>query len=187
MAEHRLTPLAPLGHAEPIEERIGPVLIAERTDVAMASVATRRGWETELAARAAQAGLPLPPPGQAAENAPWGSFWLGPEMWMVEAPYATHEDVAAQVKPALGEAASVTEQTDAWVRFEVAGPLKPLFERLCNIDLDRFAPGSATRTLMEHLGVYVIRRAEDRMTVLGPRSSAGSLHHAITVAARSAF
>jgi sarcosine oxidase subunit gamma len=41
--------------------------------------------------------------------------------------------------------------------------------------------------MMEHLGVYVVRRAEDRMTVLGPRSSAASLHHVIAVAARSAF
>jgi sarcosine oxidase subunit gamma len=108
-------------------------------------------------------------------------------MWFVEAPYATHEDIAAHLKPLFGEAASITEQTDAWARFEVAGPLPPLFERLCNLDLGRFGPGSATRTVIEHLGVYAIRRAPDRMTLLGPRSSAESLHHALVTAARGLF
>ena len=187
MAEHRLEPLTALGGTASIEERIGPIRLTERTDVALASVATRRGQEAEVGARAAQAGIPLPGPGRGEERDPWGAFWVSPDLWMVEAGYETHEDIAAHVKPVFGEAASVTEQTDAWVRFEVEGPLGPLFERLCNIDLERFVPGSATRTLVEHLGVYVVRRAQDRMTVLGPRSSAGSLHHALTVAARSAF
>jgi sarcosine oxidase subunit gamma len=93
----------------------------------------------------------------------------------------------AQLKPFFGEAASVTEQTDAWVQLEVTGPLQPLFERLCDLDLDRFGPGSATRTVIEHLGCYAVRRAADKITLLGPRSSAGSLHHAILAAARSAF
>ncbi len=187
MAEHRLKALTAFGQAVPLDERIGPIRITERMDMALASVAIRRGRETEMAAQAARAGIPLPGPGQAAENAPWGAFWVSPDMWMVEAPYDTHEDVAAHVKPVFGEAASVTEQTDAWARFEVQGPLKPLFERLCNVDIDQFAPGSATRTVMEHLGVYMLRRAQDHMTVMGPRSSAGSLHHALVTAARSAF
>lgn len=187
MAEHRLTSLTALGAQRPHGDRIGPVHIRERMDVAMASVATRRGREPEFAASAARAGIPLPGPGQAAENTPWGAFWLGPDAWMVEAPFSTHEDIVAHVKPLFGEAVSVTEQTDAWVRFDVTGPLRPLFERLCNVDIDRFPPGSATRTILEHLGVHLLRRAEDRMTVLGPRSSAGSLHHALAVAARSVF
>lgn len=187
MAEHRLKPLTALGRSVPLEERIGPIRIAERMDVALASVAVRHGREAEVVVQAERAGIPLPGPGQAGKNALWRAFWVSPEMWMIEAPYETHEDVAAHVKPVFGDAASVTEQTDAWVRFEVEGPLKPLFERLCNVDLDRFAPEHATRTVMEHLGVYVVRWAENRMTVLGPRSSAGSLHHVLVVAARSAF
>jgi sarcosine oxidase subunit gamma len=106
---------------------------------------------------------------------------------MVEAPVATQEDVVAALKPILGEAASVTEQTGAWVRLEATGPLGPLFERLCNLDLARLMPGSATRTTIEHGGAFVVRRAADRMTLLGPRPSAASLHHALVAAARSAF
>lgn len=187
MASHSLKPLSALGQEFLAVETIGPVTIAEEMDTALASLASRQGREAEVASLAGQSGIPLPGPGQAAVQGLWGAFWVGPEMWMVEAPYATHEDIVAHLKPIFGEAASITEQTDAWVRFEIVGPLQPLFERLCNLDLECFGPGSATRTVIEHLGVYAIRRAPDRMTVIGARSSAGSLHHAFLTAARSAF
>lgn len=187
MAEHRLTPVAALGGPAPLRERIGPVSLVEATDMALASLAPRRGREAEVEARAAEAAIPLPGPGQAAAGPTWGAFWVSPGMWFLEAPFATHEDVVAALRPLFGDAASLTEQTDAWVRLEVQGPLAPLLERLCNLDLARFGPGSATRTVIEHLGVLAIRRAEDRMTLLGPRSSAASLHHALAGAARSAF
>lgn len=181
-----MKPLSALGRSSLAFDTIGPFTIAETMDTALASLATRRGREAEVATRAAEAGLPLPGPGQAASQGEWAAFWTGPETWFVEAPYATHEDIAAHLKPLFGDAASITEQTDAWARFEVAGPLQPFFERLCNLDPDRFGPGSATRTMIEHLGTYAIRRASDLMTLLGPRSSAASLHHALLSAARSA-
>ena len=187
MAQHRLKPLTALGRSFLASDAVGPVVVAESMDTALASLAARRGREAEVAGLAAEAGIPLPEPGQAVAHDPWGAFWVSPGMWFIEAPYATHEDIAAHLKPLFLEAASVTEQTDAWVRFEVSGLLPPLFERLCNLDLGRFPPGSATRTVIEHLGVYAIRRAPDRMTVLGPRSSAGSLHHALLAAAQSVF
>ena len=187
MGSLRLKPLSALGREFLSVETIGPVTLSEDMDTALASLASRRGREAEVAELAAQAGIPLPGPGQAGSEGAWGAFWVSPEMWMVEAPYGTHEDIAAHVKPIFGEAASITEQTDAWARFEVTGPLQPLFERLCNLDLDRFGPGSATRTVIEHLGTYAIRRAPNRMTLLGPRSSADSLHHALVTTARSAF
>jgi sarcosine oxidase subunit gamma len=183
----RLKPLSALGREFLSVETIGPVTLSESMDTALASLASRRSREGEVAELAAGAGIPLPGPGQAASQGTWGASWISPEMWMVEAPYGTHEDIAAHLKPIFGETASITEQTDAWVRFEVTGPLQPLFERLCNLDLSRFGPGSATRMVLEHLGVYAIRRAPDRMTLLGPRSSADSLHHALVTAARSGF
>ena len=187
MASHSLKPLSALGREFLSVETIGPVTLTEDMDTALASLASRLGHEAEVADLAARAGVPLPEPGQAASQGDWGAFWVGPGMWMIEAPYGTHEDIAAHLKPIFGEAASITEQTDAWARFEVTGPLQPLFERLCNLDLWRFGPGSATRTVIEHLGVYAIRRAPNRMTLLGARSSADSLHHALVTAARSVF
>lgn len=185
MADRALRPLSALGRPFLVADAVGPVAIRESTDWALASVAPRRGREADLRARAEAAGLPLPPPGRAAWAEPWGAFWTGPDMWFAEAPAATHDDMVGALAPLLGDAASLTEQTDAWVRLELEGPLAPLLERLCNLDLARFPPGSATRTAMEHVGVQAIRRAEDRLTLLGPRSMAGSLHHAILAAARS--
>lgn len=186
MAEHRLTAVAALGRT-PLAETIGPLRIEERVDLALASIAARLGCEVELVARAEVAGISLPGPLRAVAGEVWGAIWTGPGQWLLEAPFGTHEEVAAHLTPIFGDTASITEQTDAWVRLDVTGPLAPFLERLCNIDLARFPPGSATRTLMEHLGVLVIRRAEDRVTLLAARSSAGSLHHALTTAARSVF
>jgi len=48
------------------------------------------------------------------------------------------------------------------------------------------AQGQVTRTRLEHLGCFLICRTKNsHFSVFGPRSSAGSLHHALTVAATS--
>ena len=188
MADHRLKPITPLGHAAPHAVTIGPVTITEVVDTALASLAARMGEAKAVADIAETAGIPLPPPGRAAAGATYASFWLSPEMWMVEAPFATHEDIVAILKPHFGEAASITEQTDAWARFDVKGAdLPAMFERLCNFDLRSNGPGSATRTVIEHLGCYVVIRGEGHLSVIGPRSSAASIFHALETAARSAF
>lgn len=182
-----LKALTPLGRDAPVSETVGPVTITENVGVALASLASRMGREAEVAVAAQAAGLPLPGPGRA-ETASYGAIWLGSEQWMIEAPFETHEDIVAILKPLFGEAASITEQTDAWVRFDLtAADLPALFERLCGYDLRRNGLGSATRTVIEHLGCYVVRRAENQVSVIGPRSSAHSLHHALITAAKSAF
>ncbi|MEY4696840.1 MAG: hypothetical protein RIT14_1268 [Pseudomonadota bacterium] len=183
-----LRPLTPLGHDAPQTATIGPVTLTEVVDTALASLATRMGRGADVATAAQGAGLPLPGPGQAAFGTPWSAFWLGPDQWMVEAPFASHEDITAHLRPIFGTAASLTEQTDAWARFDVTGAdLPALFERLCAFDLRAAAPGAATRMVIEHLGCYVVLRAQGHVTVLGPRSSAASLWHALETAAHSAF
>ena len=188
MADHRLKPITPLGHDAPHSVTLGPVTIAEVTDTALASLAARLGEAKAVADIADAAGIPLPAPGKAAQGATYAAFWLSPEMWMVEAPFATHEDIVAILKPHFGEAASVTEQTDAWARFDVTGTdLPAMFERLCAFDLRAHGPGSATRTVIEHLGCYVVIRSPGHLSVIGPRSSAALIFHALETAARSAF
>ncbi|MEZ5753642.1 MAG: sarcosine oxidase subunit gamma [Paracoccaceae bacterium] len=188
MADHRLHPITPLGYDAPHSVTLGPVTITEVVDTALASLATRLGEAKAVADIAETAGIPLPGPGKAAKAATYASFWLSPDMWMVEAPFATHEDIVAILKPHFGETASITEQTDAWARFDVMGAdLPAMFERLCNFDLRSHGPGSATRTVIEHLGCYVVIRSDDHLSVIGPRSSAASIFHALETAARSAY
>ena len=181
-----LKPLTALGHGAPETVQIGTLRIIERFDVALASLAQRRGQEAGFAKAAAGLGLPLPGPARAEAGPLLAAFWVAPEMWFVEAPFASHEDIVAALKPAFGEAASLTEQTDAWVRFDLSAPdLAPLLARLTNIDWPQAPVGYASRTVIEHLGVYLIRRGAGEVTLYGPRSSAASLLHALEVTAAS--
>lgn len=183
MPDHRLIPLTPLGHAAPQTDTIGPVIITENAGVALASIATRKGRGADVAKAASALGITLPASGHASDTA----LWLAPDQWMFEAPHASHENIVAYLKPAFGDAASITEQTDAWVRFDLTGPdLPAMLELLCNLDTRTMQPGQGTRTVIEHLGCYVTCRATG-FTILGPSSSARSLHHALITAAKSAY
>ena len=181
-----LQPLTALGKREATTVTHGPLTISERTDVALASVAARKGRANDLSAAAQKAGVPLPGPATHQPGTPYSAFWVEPEMWFVEAPYASHELIADMLKSALGDAASITEQTDAWVAFDLAAPdLTPILERLCNVDFAKVPQGHATRTVMEHLGVYLVKHGPGAARVYGPRSSAESLLHALETAAHS--
>lgn len=187
MAE-MLKAMTALGAHKPATVTVGPVTVTERVDVALASVAARRGRMADLEAAAKTAGLPLPEPARFLAGTPYSTFWVAPEMWFVEADLASHEMIASMLKEALGDAASVTEQTDAWVCLDLAAPdLAVLLERLCNVDFPGVPDGHATRTMMEHLGCYLIKHGPAAARLYGPRSSAKSLLHAIEVAAASAF
>lgn len=186
MSKHRLNPITPLGHDAPETVTIGTVTLAENPGVALASLAIRAGQEKPFRAAAKKAGIPLPEAGHAEWGVTWGAIWTGPGQWMAEAPFASHEDIVAVLRPVFGETASVTEQTDGWARIEVTGPdLPALFERLTNFDLQAAAPGAATRTAIEHVGCLLALRAPGHVTLLAGRSSAGSLWHALETAAQS--
>lgn len=185
MAE-ALKPLTALGKPAPISHDIGPFKISERFDVALASLATRKGMASAVEAAAGSGGVPLPSPARFEKGAVLSAFWVAPDMWFVEAPFATHEDIVVHLKPIFGSSASITEQTDAWVRFDLhAADLSPLMERLCNVDFATAADGFATRTVIEHLGCYLIRHGKGDVTLYGPRSSAESLLHCLEVTAAS--
>ena len=186
MANHALKPLTALGHDAPKVVTIGPYQITERFDVALASLASRRGREKDVAKVAKSAKLPLAGPSKSETGKPFSSFWLSTEQWMIEADFVAHENIEAELKALFGDVASITEQTDAWVRFDVsAANLQPLIERLCNVDLVEALDGFASRTVIEHIGCYLIKRNATLVTVYGPRSSAQSLLHVIETAAHS--
>ncbi|TAG10949.1 MAG: sarcosine oxidase subunit gamma [Rhodobacterales bacterium] len=175
-----------LGAQEAAVVRAGPLTITERVDIALASLAVRRGQD--LTAAAKTAAVPLPGPARYQAGAPYSAFWVTPEMWFVEAPFASHEAIAALLKAAFGDAASITEQTDAWVIFDLAAPdLALVLERLCNVDFRAAPAGHATRTVIDHLGCYLVKLNPGAARVYGPRSSAQSLLHAVEVAAASAL
>lgn len=184
---HNLKPITPLGGDTPRQDVIGTITITEVVDQALATVAARCGQaSTFQLALAEKIGLTLPEVGKSAEAAPFAAFWTGPEQWMITAPHDSHELLAANLKQIAGDSASVVEQTDGWCRFDVAGAaMCDVFERLSNAPVRAMDVGEAIRSTAEHLGVFLWRLADDRMAVLGPRSSAGSLHHGLLAAAKS--
>ncbi|MCP1337846.1 sarcosine oxidase subunit gamma [Futiania mangrovi] len=182
MSDPGLVPLTPLGGAAPRIDRIGAISIAEVADLALVSLAVRAGQENALAEAAASfLGHPLPGPGEGAARA----FWAGPGQWMLHGRGAEHANLAARVKAAVGGSASVTDQSDAWAAFDVEGKtVAEMLARLCNLDAARMPAHAASRTLVEHLGCVVLCEVPARRyLVLGPRSAAASLHHALTAAA----
>jgi sarcosine oxidase, subunit gamma len=186
VVDHGLKSLTALGRDAPIVVEIGPYRIVERVDVALASLATRRDCQKQVLKAAKSAKLPLADPACAQQGASYSSFWLSTDMWMVEASLASQEDVASHLKSIFGDAASITEQTDAWVRFDVSAPnLHALFERLCSVDVASAPLGFAARTVIDHLGCYLIKRRETEITLYGPRFSAASLLHMLDVTAHS--
>lgn len=185
---HNLAALTPLGGTAPRVDLIGTVTITEVTDRALASVSCRNGQMAAFQTAATTLfGADLPRPGTAAIGTPYGLIWTGLDQWFVEAPFASHEDIAQILKATLGDTASVTEQTDGWVRFDISGAgVVDMLERLCSVPSRHMATLDATRSLVEHMGCFVICRTKSsHFSILAPRSYAGSLHHALSAAAKS--
>ncbi len=185
---HDLVAITALGGPEPRVDTIGGVTCTEVPHIALASVAARMGKESKSTKTLAKLiDAPTPEIGRWT-GATVSAFWAGSDQWMVEAPFDTHEDLAAQVEAAMGDAASVTEQTDGWVRFDLNGDNIPaVLELLCQLDLRKVSEGSAARCSIHHIGCFVLCRTAENYSIYGPRSSAGSLHHAIVTAMRSAL
>lgn len=183
-----LTPLLPMGATTPREDTHNGVTLSEIGGTALASFAARLGKEDAARATLSDFLSDTPPaPGQATLS-DTGAIWIAPDQWLIVGSEDTPGALAASLVTAAQGAASVTDQTGAWCRFDLKGAgLPAVFELLCPMNLRNAAPGAATRTSIHHLGCFVILRADDHVTVLGPRSSAQSLHHALITALHAAL
>ena len=182
-----LTALSPLGHTVPHEDIVGAYSIREVTDKAMASINARKGSDAIVKAILTKI-LKQPAP-EVSEfcSGVIEALWIGQSQWMLVAPLCDHEDIVASFATTFKGKASLTEQTDGWCRFAINGPnLERLCSLLCAVDMRGFIAGKSARTTIEHIGCFVLRYTDDQLHIIGPRSSAGSLHHAICEAAKSA-
>lgn len=160
----------------------GALAIEENAGLALASLALRRST-----AQPSPFGLTLPGVGKWARKDDISALWTGPGQWLIEGHGHAEGDFAADVASAC-PLCSVTEQTDGFAAFEIrssAGeaPILALMTKLVNLDPARLGLGEASRTGLEHMSVFVIRRAPDHLAVLGMRSAAGTLWHALETAA----
>jgi len=180
---HNLNPISPLGNRDPISKEVGSYTISEVTAYSLASYSLRKGSEDYAKKKLEQfINSPLPD----VMNSKFGeisSFWIGPSQWLIEALVEIHDDLASELSEISMGKASVTEQTDAWCRFDLKGSdLATPLSLLCNVDVPSFKGGEVTRCQMDHLGCFLICRDIKNITILGPRSAAESLYHAIIAA-----
>jgi len=182
----KLKSMTPLGADEARVDRFTGLTITEVTERALVSLTARNDQADAIRDKArGLLGIDLPDIGDSAMGNAHSAFWIGPESWMIDMPYSGNEYLARQVKQAMGDSASVVEQTDGWCRFDLEGAtMTSVLERLCNADTANLAEGGVTRTQIHHLGCFLWRQ-KDGFAVLGPRSSAASLHHALLQAAQS--
>lgn len=188
MLNSTLKMLSPLGQSDGKIDEIGAVRIVERLDVAWASLAQRNGNPRSFNAavkRVFKTALPFA--GASISKGDFTVFWSSPEQWFVEAPINTHEDLAHILKSEFKETASITEQSGGWCRFDVEGnDCVHALQRLCAVDTATMETAAATRSVIEHIGVFVLcRETAQQFSIYGPRSSADSLHHALITSAKS--
>ena len=176
-----LIPTTALGGTIPFDETIGGNRIHEVSDAAMASLAMLKGKGAAFKKAAANRLGELPAPGHARGTNQTNTIWMGPDQYLVEG------IDAATLAATFGASAAITDQSDAWVRFDVTGgDVVAMLERLSGADTRRMQAGSATRTAIHHMHCVIVCRAGGTdFTILGPRSSAASLHHALAAAAAS--
>lgn len=162
----------PAFEAEIIEA--GDYRIERVDDMSLTSVATQTQHTPALKAALAEQGFDLPFVEAIAGNHEQGAFWLAPNQYMLYRPYVDGVQTLS-----LPTGVFQTEQTDGWARMDIQGDdLSRLMERLVNLDTDRLQPGFATRSVLHHVGVFVLV-FEDRIAIICPRSMAATVAHAI--------
>lgn len=190
MPEFQLYETHALGGRAPLAEDLPGARIEEIAGRSLVSVTARRDAGERVAGIVSRTfSLDLPEPGRLSQGPETSFVWMGRDQWFADAARDGVPDLHAALRDALGETASLTEQSDAWVRIRLTGPaVAGALEKLSMLDLDpdRFPAGSAARTVMEHLGVVVLRPSDaDGFEIWSARSSAASLLHALRAAVLS--
>ena len=111
----------------------------------------------------------------------------GPDQAMVVLP-EPRQSPELFVSEELKGTVYTTDQSDVWVSLALEGPgALTVLARICPIDLDPsvFPMNAAARTMMEHLGVMIIRTGENAFLLLSASSSAGSFLHMMETSMRN--
>lgn len=180
MSEYQLTASPPLSG---YDKRFGAITLRAPGDIALVSLALPLGAEAaaKQAIRSAY-GIDFPEVGKAASGGD-GAILLrmSLEQGFVLFTHPT-PDAEAVVAARLNGAVYTTDQSDVWTALEISGPdARKALERICPLDLHDAAFGEmdVARTVMEHLGVIILRADAQTWLLLSASSSAGSFLHAI--------
>lgn len=171
------------------QKSFGTTILTEIEDLDIYSMACSSNKYSKLKTEFKQKiGIDLPVTGTANGSISEGILIIGmaQDQWFMFS--KTHTKKLLENIPAtMGQCAYFTHQSDSWVALRLVGKLAiPALERICSIDLHPsvFMPGSAARTLMEHLGVVVYCEDINHYILLSASSSASSFLHALETSLR---
>ena len=158
--------------------------LAEASGLAVVSIAIPRGGASKLKTAMKSAyGTEFPAPGSVVTSKDGKTKFLGMNLDQAFVIFDHADaDAATIVGKRLKDRAYVTLQSDNWVGVRISGNRsRDALERICPIDLhpDVFGIGQVARTVMEHLGVIILREDKDGFLMLSASSSAKSFLHAI--------
>ena len=98
---HNLHTVTALGHTASVIETIGDVTTAENDTLSIASIAARIGYEDHVKSGLIDLLGDCPKPNYCVANSPLKGFWIGPNQWMIYAPFAAHELIVTNLSGAF--------------------------------------------------------------------------------------
>jgi sarcosine oxidase subunit gamma len=187
VSDYTLTKESPLNG---VEYEFDGVTVAEVIDQSLVMVAIPRGKINEIdSAINMSCGLTIPSMGQSTQssNASITLWRLQKNQVLAYYGYEGH-DAEDDIAKKLNAPAYYTDQSDTWAMIRVSGERsRDVLERICPLDLDpdKFALGSVSRTVMEHIGTIIYRDGDDSYVLLTMRSFSHSMLHAIEVSVKN--
>lgn len=166
---------APLGFVKPII--LAETTLAQMDWVQITSIAPYAGRVGDVDRALGKIGLGFPAPNACAQKGAARIAWTGREQAFL---------MGADC-PDLGDAAAVTDQSDAWVRLSLAGPAAvDTLARYVPIDLRLTAlpVGASVRSQLYHMPLCLMRLGADAFELLTFRSMAHTAWHEIETAMR---
>ncbi|MGU3493112.1 sarcosine oxidase subunit gamma [Xanthobacteraceae bacterium A53D] len=132
----------------------GPAGVTAKLLATEAATLVARRAGNPQAALADKLGLPATEGPKAAFGGGLTAIGTGPGRWLVVADAGT--DLAGRLEAAVADQGAVTDQSDAYMVFELSGPkVRDALAKGAMVDLDpvAFGPGDATTTSMAFVGV----------------------------------
>jgi heterotetrameric sarcosine oxidase gamma subunit len=159
MASPVLTPRSGLEHLLVAnDDSAAGVTLAVRSGLALVSVNVHRNQLEGLESRVHQIfGLNLPDVPKRVAAGPIGFLWAGAGQWLAMAEREGGAAFERRLRSALGNLASVTDQSDGRTIIRVAGPrAREVLAKGVQIDLHPrvFRPGDAAATTVAYIGVH---------------------------------
>ena len=174
------------------DQEINGISIAEITDVEILALAIKNGVENKKKAASIfkkQLGCSLPQPGQASKTKEPVIKVLRMSSDQLFIIYKIKESKKVEnILSKMDGKFYITEQSNAWAGLSVSGPnVISCLERVCPIDISENSRGvyCFARTVMEHLGVIIIRCKENEFELFSSSSSAKSFLNVIKTSARN--